>query len=81
MTQPSNANLVNYESTWEGVIRIVKRSRWYNKGYIPQHRIALALRSIVFGNSSKYVADVCKCMFQLSNETDIKKAIMKEICN
>ena len=79
ITQPEEANMVETATDWPGVKRLVK-ARWYNKGYVTQHRIALALKSILDGEATKYVPDIFKCMSTLQTSTDpVKEAILNEV--
>lgn len=67
MTQSADDRWVTRASDWEGIARQVKRARFHNAGYVPQHRTALAMRGIVFGKSQPHLGDICKCLVELTS--------------
>lgn len=78
-TQPDDAVMVNKEFDWQGVSRLVKRARWYNKGYVPQHRIAIAIRSVFFQNATSQVGNMVKCLAQLVGPEQVRKIIRSSL--
>ena len=62
--QPDDEKFVARADDWRGVERISK-TRWYKAGHVPQHRIALAIRSIVNNESAKQVGIVLKTIATL----------------
>ena len=57
--QPDDERLVAKAEDWRGVERL-SRTRWYMAGHVPQHRVALAIRSIVNRDSVKKVGITLK---------------------
>ena len=79
MTQPQDATLVDRAEDWDGVQRLVK-ARWYNKGYIPQHRMALALRSIWTDDMAKHLGEMTKCFAGLlGSQEAVKETVLAEL--